>query len=149
LKVTKWNTKERMSTRFKTDLGEANCQEINQTQLAQLRVQRCVKKSLKLTLYTAKNSMFCRSLMCFIRISEETTFLHSIKYLVFKTETKNVYCAVRAVYLNKFHLSSVLKWLMCLFYIQFSRSEQVTNLKNKIVLRSEVTFLRIFERLVF
>jgi hypothetical protein len=41
--------------------------------------------------------------MCFVRISEQTAILglYDINWLVFITETKSVYCAVRTESLNK------------------------------------------------
>jgi hypothetical protein len=47
---------------------------------------------------TFTNSTFCPHCMCFVWISEQTAivFLYNINWLVFITEMKCVYCAVRA-----------------------------------------------------
>jgi len=47
--------------------------------------------------------------MCFIRISEQTAIisLYNINWLVFRTETECVYCAVRtgSLYTTQVHVS--------------------------------------------
>ena len=61
---------------------------------------------------TFKNSTWCSLCVeCFVRISEQTaTFaLYSINWLVFITEMKSVYCAVRTGSLNKAVCASYLK----------------------------------------
>jgi len=56
------------------------------------------------TSLTSKNSTFCPHsvFMCFVWIWEQTAIisLYSINWLVFVTDTKCVYCAVRTEYLN-------------------------------------------------
>jgi len=61
-------------------------------------------------------STFCLHcvFMCFVWISEQTAIisLHNINWLVFKTETQCVYCAVRTVWWYWF-LQIFLLWVSC------------------------------------
>jgi hypothetical protein len=62
-------------------------------------------------LLTFQNSTLCSLCICFICISEQTAYfaLYSIQCLVFVTEKKSVYCAVRTGYLKYNELRFVLK----------------------------------------
>ena len=85
------------------------------------------------TIYTASltfnNSTFCPHsvFMCFVWISEQTAIisLYSINWLVFVTEMKCVYCAVRTESLYKiqvdFSLSISTMGLFLYCYISFKR----------------------------
>jgi len=61
------------------------------------------------TSLTFNNSTFCPHtvFMCFVWISEQTAIisLYSINWLVFVTETENVYCAVRTDCCNMIRLN--------------------------------------------
>ena len=74
------------------------------------------------------NSTFCPHsiLMCFVWISEQTAIisLYNINWLVFITETKCVYCAVRTGCLNTFQVILIFKPLSFLYYY-YQKDERV------------------------
>jgi hypothetical protein len=87
------------------------------------------------TSLTFNNSAFCphNVFMCFVWVWEQTAIISqcSINWLVFITETKCLYCAVRTGYLNVIHINFRLRWVKRTWLLSFMLSINVLNLGKK------------------